>query len=67
VYIIPGSGHPSEPSFQTTDSARTITQLLAIHLGQRGSLLQDWIEDCLRHLSFRVSVCLRSFGPATTA
>jgi hypothetical protein len=25
VYIIPGSGHPSEPSFHTTDSARTIT------------------------------------------
>ena len=27
-------------------------QLLAILLGQRGSLLQDWIEDCLQHLSF---------------
>src|SRR5438128_7644715 len=27
-------------------------QLFAIDLGQRGSLLQDWIDDCLRHLSF---------------
>src|SRR6266567_100471 len=27
-------------------------QLVAIDLGQRGSLLQNWIEDSLRHLSF---------------
>ena len=42
-------------------------QLLAIDLGQRGNLLQDWIEDCLRHLSFRVSVCLGSYGSAPEA
>ena len=48
----PGSGQPSDPSFQTTDCALTITSFSRGTLASMAAILEDGIKNSLRQFTF---------------